>query len=121
MDDRSVDLPFKAYDVLEPLEYMLGLHGAREQDLFWLLLWRVAHASSLANEQVQQHFIVDQELLQIDNSEAWKSRLIALVDLNILEIPRPSMYRFRVPIFAEAFRATKHRHNYHVRLQRVVT
>lgn len=121
MDDRYTDLPFKPYDVLEPLEYMLGLHGAREQDLYWILLWRAAFGSSLANEQVQQHFIVDAELLQIENADSWRDRLLALVELGILEIPRPSMYRFRVPIFAEAFRAPKHRHNYLVRLQRVAS
>ncbi|WLB53903.1 AAA family ATPase [Bradyrhizobium japonicum] len=119
MDDRSSDLPFKPYDVLEPLEYMLGLHGKREQDLYWVLLWRAAFGSSLANEHVQQHFIVDAELLQIESAEAWRDRLLGLVELGILEIPRPSMYRFRVPIFAEAFRAPKHRHGYLVRLQRL--
>lgn len=119
MDDRSTDLPFKPYDVLEPLEYMLGLHGKREQDLYWVLLWRAAFGSSLANEHVQQHFIVDAELLQIESAEAWRDRLLGLVELGILEIPRPSMYRFRVPIFAEAFRAPKHRHGYLVRLQRL--
>ena len=50
----SVDLPFRPYDVLEPLEHMLGLQGRREQDLLWLLLWRVANTSSLVADEAQQ-------------------------------------------------------------------
>jgi hypothetical protein len=116
--ERSIDLPFKAYDVLEPIEHMLGLQGQREQDLLWLLLWRVANSSSLVVNEAQQSYIVDQSLLELDEFESWKSRLFSLVDLEILEMPRPSTYRFRVPIFAEGFRAPRHQHGYHLRHQR---
>ncbi|MXO75131.1 AAA family ATPase [Altererythrobacter aerius] len=116
--DRVSELPFKAYNVLEPVEHMLGLQGEREQDLLWLLLWRVANASSLVADEAQQHFIIDQSLLELDDPDAWKQRLINLVDLNILEMPRSAMYRFKVPIFAEGFRAPRHRQNYNLRHQR---
>lgn len=119
--DRSIDLPFKAYDVLEPIEHMLGLQGQREQDLLWLLLWRVANSSSLVVDEAQQSYIIDQSLLELDELEGWKSRLLSLVDLEILEMPRPSMYRFRVPIFAEGFRAPRQQHTYHLRHQRAGT
>jgi hypothetical protein len=119
--ERSVDLPFNAYDVLEPIEHMLGLQGQREQDLLWLLLWRVANSSSLVVREAQQNFIVDQPLLELDELEGWRNRLLALVDLEILEMPRPSMYRFRVPIFAEGFRAQRQLHSYQMRLQRAAT
>ncbi|RWN51708.1 ATP-binding protein [Mesorhizobium sp.] len=116
--DRISELPFKAYNVLEPIEHMLGLQGEREQDLLWLLLWRVANSSSLVADEAQQHFIIDQSLLELDDPDVWKHRLIKLVDLNILEMPRQAMYRFRVPIFAEGFRAPRHRQNYNLRHQR---
>ena len=118
---RSIDLPFKAYEVLEPIEHMLGLQGQREQDLLWLLLWRVANSSSLVVDEAQQSYIIDQSLLELDELEAWKSRLLSLVDLDILEMPRSSMYRFRVPIFAEGFRAPRQQHAYHLRHQRAGT
>jgi hypothetical protein len=119
--ERSIDLPFKAYDVLEPIEQMLELHGQREQDLLWLLLWRVANSSSLVVDEAQQSYIIDQSLLELDEFESWKSRLLALVDLKILEMSRPSLYRFRVPIFAEGFRAPRQEHGYHLRHQRAGT
>lgn len=112
------DLPFKAYDVLEPIEHMIGLQGQRELDLLWLLLWRVANSSSLVVPQAQQSYIVDQSLLELDEFEGWKARLLALVDLEILEMPGPSMYQFKVPIFAEGFRAARQHHSYNMRHQR---
>lgn len=118
---RSIDLPFKAYEVLEPIEHMLALQGQREQDLLWLLLWRIANSSSLVVDEAQQSYIIDQSLLELDELEAWKSRLLSLVDLEILEMPRSSMYRFRVPIFAEGFRAPRQQHAYQLRHQRAGT
>ena len=112
------ELPFKAYDVLEPIEHMIGLQGQRELDLLWLLLWRVANSSSLVVPQAQQSYIVDQSLLELDEFESWKARLLALVDLEILEMPGPSMYQFKVPIFAEGFRAARQQHSYNMRHQR---
>ena len=97
---------------------MLGIQGQREQDLLWLLLWRVAHSSSLIADEAQQNFIIDQSLLELDEPDGWKSRLLFLVDLEILEISRPSMYRFRVPIFAEGFRAARQEYSYRLRHQR---
>src|SRR6202040_1890742 len=107
LGERGIDLPFKAYEVLEPIEHMLGMEGPREQDLLWLLLWRVSNSSSLVVDEAQLNYIVDQSLLELDEFESWKSRVLSLVDLGILEMPRKSMYRFRVPIFAEGFRAPR--------------
>ena len=114
----STDLPFRPYDVLEPLEHMLGLQGRREQDLLWLLLWRVANTSSLVADEAQQHFIIDQSLLELDDNDAWKQRLIALVNLDVLHIPRPGAFSFRVPIFAEGFRSPRQAQQFQVRRQR---
>lgn len=119
--ERNTDLPFKAYDVLEPIEHMLGLQGQREQDLLWLLLWRVANSSSLIADEAQHNYIIDQSLLELDEFESWKSRLLSLVDLEILAMPRQARYRFRVPIFAEGFRAPRQQHVYHLRQQRAGT
>ncbi len=116
--ERTLDLPFKAYEILEPIEHMLGLQGQREQDLSWLLLYRVANSSSLVVDEAQQNFIIDQSLLELDEFEGWKQRLISLVNLSILEMTRPAMYRFRVPIFAEGFRALRQQQKYLVRHQR---
>ena len=115
--EQLPDLPFNTYDVLEPIEHMLGLQGVREQAVLWLLLHRVAATSSLVADEAQQHFIIDQSLIELDEPEAWKSRLINLVDINILEMPRQAMYRFRVPIFAEGFRAPKQRQHYNLKHQ----
>ena len=114
----SVDLPFRPYDVLEPVEHMLGLQGRREQDLLWLLLWRVANTSSLVADEAQQHFVIDQSLLELDDNDAWKQRLISLVNLGILDIPRPGAFSFRVPIFAEGFRSPRQAQHFQVRRQR---
>jgi hypothetical protein len=113
-----LDLPFRPYDVLEPLEHMLGLQGRREQDLLWLLLWRVANTSSLVADEAQQHFVIDQTMLELDDNDAWKQRLIALVNLDILNIPRPGAFSFRVPIFAEGFRSPRQAQQFQVRRQR---
>lgn len=119
VNERSDELPFKPYDVLEPLEHMLSLHGSRERDYLWLLLRRVAINSSLANAQVSRHFIVEQTLLELDTKEEWNKRLRLLVELDILAIPQAQSYAFKVPIFAEAFRASRNNHEQSVRLQRV--
>ncbi|MFF0923242.1 hypothetical protein ACFYE8_26500 [Rhizobium leguminosarum] len=116
--ERTLDLPFKAYEVLEPIEHMLGLQGQREQDLLWLLLYKVANSSSLVVDEAQQSFIIDQSLLELDEFEGWKQRLISVVNLSILEMTRPAMYRFKVPIFAEGFRALRQQQKYLVRHQR---
>jgi hypothetical protein len=118
VNHRSDDLPFRPYDVLEPIEHMLGLHKERERDLLWLLLRRVALHSSLANTQVARHFILDQSLLELDTKDGWSKRLALLVDLDILAVPQPQSYSFRVPLFAEAFRAVRNNHEQTVRLQR---
>ena len=117
--DASNELPFKPFDVLEPLEHMLALQGARERDLLWLLLWRIAAASSLVAEEATQYLVLDQTLQELDSLERWKERLASLVQLDILEIPKPSAYQFKVPIFAEGFRARRNQQEYQVRLQRV--
>jgi hypothetical protein len=116
--DTSAELPFKPYDVLEPLEYMLALQGAREQDLLWLLLWRIADASSLVAEQAPQHFVLDQTLLGLDDRDCWEKRLLSLVELDILEMPKRSTYQFKIPIFAEGFRAPRNQQECLVRQQR---
>jgi hypothetical protein len=119
--ERTLDLPFKAYEVLEPIEHMLGLQGQREQDLYWLLLYKVANSSSLVVDEAQQSFIIDQSLLELDEFEGWKQRLISLCSLSILEMTRPAMYRFKVPIFAEGFRALRQHQKYLIRHQRAAT
>ena len=119
--ERSIELPFKTYEVLEPIEHMLGLQGQREQDLYWLLLYRVANSSSLVVDEAQQSFIIDQSLLELDEFEGWKQRLISLCNLSILEMTRPAMYRFKVPIFAEGFRALRQQQKYLIRHQRAGT
>jgi hypothetical protein len=116
--DTSGKLPFRPYDVLEPLEYMLALQGAREQDFLWLLLWRIADASSLVAEQATQYFVLDQTLLELDNRDGWERRLLSLVELDILQMPKRSAYQFKVPIFAEGFRVPRNRQEYLVRRQR---
>lgn len=112
------DLPFKPYDVLEPIEHMLKLQGRREEDLLWLLLRRVALNSSLTATEAS-HFLIEQTLLELDSREAWRRRLSQLVELDILNTPRPHSYSFKVPIFAEAFRSVRYQHDQSIRAQRV--
>jgi len=119
--DASGELPFQPYNILQPLEYMLDLQGGREPDLLWLLLWRIADVSSLVAEQAPQHFILDQTLLELDDGEHWKKRLLLLVELGILEMPKPSSYQFKVPIFAEGFRAPRNQQERNVRYQRLLS
>ena len=109
VNGRPDDLPFKPYDVLEPLEHMLSLQGERERDLLWLLLRRVALHSSLANIQVARHFIVDQTLLDLNSKENWNKRLRLLGELNVLTVgnslvdlppARRSRARFSMPQYS---------------------
>src|SRR5206468_5805083 len=95
----SRDLPFKAYDVLEPIEHMLGMYSAKEQDLLWMLLWRVANVTSLVAPHAQQHLIIDSSLLELDEQQAWIRRLLSLVALKILDLQGATTYSFHVPIF----------------------
>jgi hypothetical protein len=41
-------------------------------DLLWLLLWRIADVSSLIAEQAPQHFVLDQTLLELDDTDPGK-------------------------------------------------
>lgn len=120
IDPKQHDLPFRPYDVLEPLEHMLSLQGRREEDMLWLILRRVAVNSSLVVREAPAHFLIEQGLLEIDGREAWQKRLTTLVELDILVAPHPHSYSFRVPIFAEAFRSPRHEQEYSIRIQRAV-
>lgn len=104
-DGGGKNLPFKAYDVLEPIENMLSLFSLRDQDGLWLLLWRVANVTSLIAPHARLHLILDSQLTEIDDRQAWLDRFVQLVQLNILEMPEQSTYAFRIPIFGEGFRA----------------
>ena len=119
VDGDHTRLPFRSYDVLEPIEHMLGLQGDRERDLLWLLLRRVALTSSLSAQHTPRHFLVESQLLELDGKTAWNRRLQTLVDLKILVAEGNSSYRFKVPLFAEGFRAVKAEYDAGVRLRRL--
>lgn len=115
-DDGS--LPFKAYEILEPLEHMLGLRPQPEPDLLWLLLYRVARSTSLVAPEANSGFIIDQTLLSVRDKDVWRQYLVSLTEIGILEIPRTGEYRFKIPIFAEGFRARKQWSEFTLRHQR---
>ena len=119
VDGDHARLPFRSYDVLEPIEHMLGLQGDRERDLLWLLLRRVALTSSLSTLHTPRHFLVESQLLELDGKSTWSKRLQTLVDLKILVAEANSSYRFKVPLFAEGFRAPKAEYEAGVRLRRL--
>lgn len=121
IDGDHTRLPFRSYDVLEPIEHMLGLQGDRERDLLWLLLRRVALTSSLSVQQTPRHFLIESQLLELDGRSAWNKRLQTLVELKILVAEDNSSYRFKVPLFAEGFRAAKAEYDEGVRLRRLAT
>lgn len=112
-------LPFKAYEMLEPIDSMLSLETPRERDLLWMLLYRVGQASSLALEDAALPFVIDQALLAADDRLSWKRRLATLVDLKVLHMDSSSSVRFRVPLFAEGFRAPKNWQEFNIRQQQV--
>lgn len=112
-------LPFKAYEMLEPIDSMLSLETPRERDLLWMLLYRVGQASSLALEDAALPFVIDQALLAADDRLSWKRRLAALVDLKVLHMDSSTSVRFRVPLFAEGFRAPKNWQEFNIRQQQV--
>lgn len=116
LDDGS--LPFKAYEILEPLEHMLGLRPQPEPDLLWMLLYRLAQSTSLVAPEANIGFILDQTLLSIRNKDVWRQYLVSLTEIGILEIPRTGEYRFKIPIFAEGFRAQKQWSEFTLRHQR---
>lgn len=116
LDDGS--LPFKAYEILEPLEHMLGLRPQPEPDLLWLLLYRVAQSTSLVAPEANIGFILDQTLLSMRDKDVWRQYLVSLTEIGILEIPRTGEYRFKIPIFAEGFRAQKQWSEFTLRHQR---
>ncbi|MDR3571992.1 MAG: AAA family ATPase [Candidatus Pacebacteria bacterium] len=112
------NLPFKSYEVLEPIESMLQLHTSRERDLLWMLLFRVAASSSLVAPEAAALTILDPTLMSFDDKAGWTKRLLALVELRILSV-RASFYSFTVPLFAEGFRAQKNWQEFDIRHQRV--
>lgn len=117
--EKKTELPFKSYEILEPIDSMLALENARERDLLWMLLYRIANASSLVAEDATVPFVIDHALVAIDERSAWNRRLRSLVDLKILRMESSSTVRFQVPLFAEGFRAKKYWQEYNVRLQGV--
>ncbi|WP_312404552.1 AAA family ATPase [Brevundimonas sp.] len=119
VDGDHTRLPFRSYDVLEPIEHMLGLQGDRERDLLWLLLRRVALTSSLSAQHTPRHFLIESQLLEFDGRSVWNKRLQTLVDLKILVAEANSSYRFKVPLFAEGFRAARAEYDAGVRLRRL--
>lgn len=117
--ERKTELPFKSYEILEPIDSMLALENARERDLLWMLLYRIANASSLVAEDATVPFVIDHALAALEERAAWNRRLRALVDLKILRMDSSSTIRFQVPLFAEGFRAKKYWQEYNIRLQGV--
>lgn len=117
--EKKTELPFKSYEILEPIDSMLALESARERDLLWMLLYRIANASSLVAEDATVPFVIDHALAALDERSAWTRRLRSLVDLKILRMESSSTVRFQVPLFAEGFRAKKYWQEYNVRLQGV--
>ncbi|TIT02462.1 AAA family ATPase [Mesorhizobium sp.] len=115
----NADLPFKPYEILEPIDNMLGLEAPRERDLLWMLLYRVAQASSLAAPEAAIPFVIDQALLSLDGNLSWKQRLRSLVDLKVLRMDSPSAVRFEIPLFAEGFRAPRYWQEFNLRQQQV--
>ena len=116
---ERVKLPFRPYEILEPIDNMLSLEVPRERDLLWMLLYRVAQASSLAAQNATIPFVIDQSLLAVDDRIAWKRRLGVLVDLKVLRIESASSVLFQVPLFAEGFRAPKNWQEFNIRQQQV--
>ncbi|MFT8559954.1 MAG: hypothetical protein ABF719_08915 [Acetobacter sp.] len=112
-------LPFKPYEMLEPIDSMLSLESPRERDLLWMLLYRVAQASSLAAPDAAIPFVIDQSLLAADDQTGWRRRLRSLVDLKALRMDSTSTVRFQVPLFAESFRAPKNWQEFNIRQQQV--
>ena len=117
--EGKASLPFKSYEILEPIDSLLSLEGGREGDLLWMLLYRVADASSLVVEDATILFVVDNSLMSVDDKAVWNQRLRALVDLKIIRMDSSSSVRFQVPLFAEGFRAPKNWQEFNIRLQQV--
>lgn len=117
---ESANLPFKSYEILEPIDSIIGLEDERERDLLWMLLYRVAQSSSLIVEEAATAFVIDQNLLQLDDRETWKRRIAKLAELGVLKIPSLSSVAFQVPIFAEGFRSSRNLQEYNIRHQKVL-
>jgi hypothetical protein len=116
---EQAELPFKPYEILEPIDSMLSLEVPRERDLLWMLLYRVAKLSSLSAPDAPIPFLIDQSLLSADDDKGWKRRIRALVDLKVLRMETSATVRFQVPLFAEGFRAPKNEQEFNIRQQQV--
>lgn len=116
---ESTMLPFKSYEILEPIDSVIGLEEERERDLLWMLLYRVAQSSSLIVEDAATAFVVDQVLLQLDDRDTWKRRIAKLAELGVLKVSSPSTVSFQAPIFAEGFRSPRNWQEYNIRQQKV--
>lgn len=117
--EGKASLPFKSYEILEPIDSLLSLEGGKEGDLLWMLLYRVADACSLVVEDATILFVIDNSLMSVSDKAVWSQRLRALVDLKILRMDSSSSVRFQVPLFAEGFRAPKNWQEFNIRLQQV--
>lgn len=116
---ERLKLPFRPYEILEPIDNMLSLESPRERDLLWMLLYRVAQASSLVAQDGALPFVIDQALLAVDDRSGWRKRLRTLVDLKVLRMESASSVRFQVPLFAEGFRAPRNWQEFNIRQQQV--
>lgn len=116
---NRTQLPFKPYEMLEPIDSMLSLEATRERDLLWMLLFRIAQASSLAAPDAAIPVAIDQSLLAADDQTGWRRRLRTLIDLKTLRMDSTSTVRFQVPLFAESFRSPKNLQEFNIRQQQV--
>ncbi|MDO8985950.1 AAA family ATPase [Cypionkella sp.] len=116
---ERIKLPYKPYEILEPIDNILSLETPKERDLLWMLLYRVAQASSLAAQDAAIPFVIDQSLLGADDQAGWRRRIRGLVDLKVLRMESAAAVRFQVPLFAEGFRAPKNWQEFNVRQQQV--
>lgn len=117
-EDKS-ELPFHSYEILEPIESTISLQAGHEPDMLWMLLYRVAAASSLVAPEAVFSFVVDANLEALDSRAGWQSRLGTLVDLKILRMDSPRTIRFVVPLFSEGFRAPKNWQEFNLKHQKV--
>ena len=113
------DLFFTPVDALTPLEFEIGLEPNKESDFLWILLHKIAFASSTTDRSASKHTIVDRHLCTVDTEEAWLSRLSRLTELKLIKLTGREHYSFAIPIFAEAFRAPHRIEDYLVKEQKI--
>lgn len=106
LDESDAGMPatLRRWRILEPVNKLLDLEGAVEKSRLFVLLYRLAAQSSLINQDARFFMVINEELRAVLAPDEWRERVARLQSLDLVSAAGAGVFRFKVPIFAEAMR-----------------